>query len=89
MAQDDVSKRDLIKSIQHETDHPEIEAAQIVNTIISEIKRSLESGEDVLISGFGKFQVKAKNARIGRNPANGNSMKLKARKWLPSNALAS
>ena len=36
------------------------------------IKRSLESGDDVLISGFGKFQVKKKEERRGRNPATGD-----------------
>jgi integration host factor subunit alpha len=44
------------------------------------MKRSLESGEDVMISGFGKFCVKEKKERKGRNPATGESMILKPRK---------
>ena len=44
------------------------------------MKSSLESGDDVLISGFGKFQVKEKKERKGRNPATGNDMMLKPRK---------
>ena len=44
------------------------------------IKRPLESGEDVLVSGFGKFQVKEKRDRKGRNPATNEDMILSARK---------
>jgi len=43
------------------------------------IKTTLESGEDVLISGFGKFSVKQKAKRKGRNPATGKDMMLKRR----------
>ena len=44
------------------------------------IKSALESGEDVLISGFGKFCVKEKRLRRGRNPATGEDMMLVPRK---------
>jgi integration host factor subunit alpha len=44
------------------------------------IQRNLENGEDVLISGFGKFCVKSKNARKGRNPATGEDLMLGSRK---------
>jgi len=55
-------------------------ASDTVETIIDLIKSRLESGEDVLISGFGKFCVNEKNKRRGRNPATGEDMMLKARK---------
>jgi integration host factor subunit alpha len=44
------------------------------------IKRTLESGEDVLISGFGRFCVKEKRKRRGRNPAAGDDMMLEPRR---------
>jgi len=44
------------------------------------MKRSLESGEDVMISGFGKFCVKEKKERRGRNPSTGEDMVLEPRK---------
>jgi integration host factor subunit alpha len=44
------------------------------------MKRALENGEDVLISGFGKFCVKEKKERKGRNPATGDNLMLKPRK---------
>ena len=52
----------------------------IVETLIEIIKRTLESGEEVLISGFGKFQIKQKRARRGRNPATDEDMILPARR---------
>jgi integration host factor subunit alpha len=53
---------------------------ETVETVLELIKRSLESGEDVLISGFGKFCVKEKAERRGRNPATGEDMILKPRR---------
>ncbi|MFC1887125.1 HU family DNA-binding protein [Thermodesulfobacteriota bacterium] len=44
------------------------------------MKKSLESGDDSLISGFGKFCVKNKGKRRGRNPATGDDMMLRPRK---------
>ena len=48
--------------------------------MLETIKKTLENGEDVLISGFGKFLVKEKKERNGRNPATGNSLILDARR---------
>ena len=53
---------------------------ETVETILEIIKSTLESGEDVLISGFGKFCVKQKSKRRGRNPATGVNMILAPRK---------
>jgi integration host factor subunit alpha len=55
-------------------------ASDIVESIIGVIKQSLESGEDVMISGFGKFNVKDKKERMGRNPSTGDSMKIAPRR---------
>lgn len=53
---------------------------QSFEKIIEIIKSALESGEDVLVSGFGKFSVDQKAMRKGRNPATGEDMMLPARK---------
>ena len=53
---------------------------ETVETLLEIIKRTLEGGEDVLISGFGKFCVKDKRQRRGRNPATGSAMTLDARR---------
>jgi integration host factor subunit alpha len=52
----------------------------LVETLLDLIKSRLSSGEDVLVSGFGKFCVKAKRERRGRNPATGEDMMLDARR---------
>jgi integration host factor subunit alpha len=54
--------------------------SEIFRSLIEIIKQALESGEDLLISGFGKFVVNKKNERRGRNPETGNDMILEARR---------
>ena len=51
----------------------------MVETLLEIIKGALESGEDVLVSGFGKFCVNEKKERMGRNPATGEAMMMEAR----------
>jgi len=55
-------------------------SVETVETLLELIKSTLESGEDVLISGFGRFCVKQKAERRGRNPATGKDMMLAPRK---------
>lgn len=55
-------------------------SVEIVENLLEIIKRTLENEEDVLISGFGKFCVKVKNKRRGRNPATGEDLILQNRK---------
>jgi integration host factor subunit alpha len=51
-----------------------------VDTLFKIIKQTLESGEDVLITGFGKWSVREKEARQGRNPQTGETLMLASRK---------
>ena len=55
-------------------------SARIIDTLFELVKQSLQNGEDVLISGFGKLSVKEKHQRNGRNPHTGESMTLPPRK---------
>jgi len=57
----------------------------MVEKVLQTIKQSLESGEDVLISGLGKFCVKLKNERRGRNPQTGDDLTLEARRIVTFN----
>ena len=75
-----VTKQQLIESIQNNTEFSKKQSADLVESVIEYIAGSLVNGEDVLISNFGKFQVKEKNARNGRNPSTGKPMVLPARK---------
>lgn len=74
-----LTKADLVQGVAGEGFNRKV-AAKIVETLLEKIKASLETGEDVLISGFGKFCVREKKKRRGRNPATGQDLILKARK---------
>ena len=56
------------------------ESTDLVETLLEIIKGTLASGDDLLISGFGKFRVRSKRERIGRNPAKNTDMILPARR---------
>ncbi len=58
---------------------PGSEAKETVEKMLEIIKYSLAAGEDIMISGFGRFQVDEKSDRKGRNPAIGNVMTLEGR----------
>ena len=69
-----LTKSDIVEAIQKKNGCSLKKSADIVESLLEIIKNSLESGEDVLISGFGKFQVRDKRERKGRNPATGEDM---------------
>ena len=75
-----LTKVQIIDSIQNQTGLSKNKSSEIVETLLEIIKGSLVSGEDILISGFGKFLVREKRERKGTNPATGNSMMLRPRK---------
>ncbi len=75
-----LTKSDMIQSISEASGFTKKESTQTVKTLIEIIKKTLASGEDILISGFGKFYVKDKAQRRGRNPATGEAMMLPPRK---------
>lgn len=74
-----VTKDDIVARI-HEVGFTKKQAVDLVETLIEIIKGTLERGEDVLISGFGKFCIKNKNPRRGRNPATGDDLMLRERR---------
>jgi integration host factor subunit alpha len=75
-----LTKAQLIDNIFRRTDLPKSKATEVVETLLEVTKKTLEEGEDILISGFGKFCVKDKDARRGRNPQTGDDMTLESRK---------
>jgi integration host factor subunit alpha len=74
-----LTKNDIIASIG-EIGYSKKQAGELVESLLGIIKNTLARGEDVLISGFGKFCVKAKRQRRGRNPATGDELVLKPRR---------
>ncbi len=75
-----LTKAQLIDSIHDQLNFSRKRSTELMETLLEIIKKQLESGEDVLISGFGKFRVKEKKERLGRNPATGEDMTLNKRK---------
>lgn len=75
-----LTKVEIAESIRSQLNFTKIKSVDCVETLLKIIKKSLSSGDDVLISGFGKFCVNSKKARRGRNPATGSDMMLAARK---------
>lgn len=75
-----LTKDHLVNSLYNNLDIPKSKSASIVETLLQKMKKTLENKEDVLISGFGKFCVKEKKDRRGRNPATGEDLTLEARR---------
>ena len=75
-----LTRESLAAAIQNQTGVSKNKAMETVGSIIEIIKETLASGEDVLISGFGKFQIKEKGERRGRNPATGGDLILRPRR---------
>ena len=75
-----LTKARLIDAIAEANGFPRKKSSQTVETLLEIIKSTLESDEDVLVSEFGKFCVKQKAERRGRNPATGGDMTLASRK---------
>ena len=75
-----LTKSDIISKVSNEIGLTNKKSIEAVDNIIEIIKSTLESGEDVLFSGFGKFSVREKNERRGRNPSTGNDMMLPDRR---------
>lgn len=75
-----LTKAQIVDIIHEELPFPKNKSTEVVEGLIEIIKSTLENGEDVLVSGFGKFCVKLKRERRGRNPATGNDLILEQRK---------
>ena len=77
-----LTKADIIEDIHKNYGFTKSKSADLTESIIEIIKNTLENGEDVMISGFGKFFVKEKKERRGRNPATGEDLMLGSRRVL-------
>ena len=74
-----LTKSDIVTAV-HELGFTKKKSVDIIESLLEVIKSNLEKSEDVLISGFGKFCVKDKDKRRGRNPATGEDLILNERK---------
>ena len=75
-----LTKAHIANTIHNRLGFSNVRSAQLVDSLLETIKGSLENGQDVLITGFGKFCVKEKRRRRGRNPQTGEDLMLDARR---------
>jgi integration host factor subunit alpha len=77
-----MTKSDIAENIQAGTNLTKKESAELMGAVFSIMKSTLESGENLKISGFGSFIVKQKKDRRGRNPKTGETITIEARRVL-------
>jgi len=75
-----LTKQTIIEKISEKNNQSPSDAKETLETLLEIMKSTLASGEDIMISGFGKFQVNEKAPRKGRNPATGETMTLDKRR---------
>jgi integration host factor subunit alpha len=75
-----LTKAHIVEALAKQNGYPKNQSFEMIETLLEIMKRTLESGEDVLVSGFGKFCVKEKHERRGRNPSTGEDMMLEPRR---------
>ena len=80
-----LTKAHIVEAVAEQIGYTKNQSSELIETLLEIIKRTLESGEDVLVSGFGKFCVKTKHERRGRNPATGEDMMLEPRRIVTFN----
>ncbi|MDD2391114.1 MAG: integration host factor subunit alpha [Desulfobacterales bacterium] len=75
-----LTKAHIVEYVQDQLGFARNQSSEVLEILLEIMKKTLESNEDILISGFGKFCVKSKSERRGRNPATGQDMKLSGRR---------
>ncbi|HET9486575.1 MAG TPA: HU family DNA-binding protein [Chryseosolibacter sp.] len=75
-----MNKADLVKKIAEETGLTKVKATAAIEAFMDGVAKTLKSGKKVTLVGFGTFSVTRRAARKGRNPATGESIKIKAKK---------
>ncbi len=77
-----MTKADIVERVYDKVGFSKKESSELVEMVFETMKSTLEKGENVKISGFGKFEVRYKHARRGRNPQTGSEIEISARRVL-------
>ncbi len=75
-----MTKAEIVDSVATESELTKRQAAEIVDLILDEITSALQKGDEVALTPFGRFKVRHRKAREGRNPKTGAKIKIPARK---------
>jgi len=82
MSDSTLTRMDLSEAVFREVGLSRNESAQLVESVLAHVSDALVGGETVKISSFGTFKVRAKSARIGRNPKTGEEVPISPRRVL-------
>ena len=74
-----MTKTDLVEVIQENAEMTRTDALDVLEGLLEIVKTTLEGGEDLKIINFGKFEVRQKTARAGRNPQTGEAITIEPR----------
>ena len=75
-----MNKTELVDAIAKDSGLSRADSARAIDSLINTVQKTLKKGDDVAITGFGKFSVAKRGARTARNPATGATLKIKASK---------
>ncbi len=75
-----MNKTELIEAIAKDSGLSRADSARAIDSLVNTVQKTLKKGDEVAITGFGKFSVAKRGARNGRNPATGAALKIKASK---------
>ncbi|QEC47358.1 HU family DNA-binding protein [Baekduia soli] len=75
-----MNKTEFVEAIAKESGLTNADARKAIEAVISTVEKTLKKGDEIAITGFGKFSVSKRAARTGRNPQTGEAVKIKASK---------
>lgn len=75
-----MNKTELVEAIAHNTELTKTDVDNVLNSFVEEVTKALVAGDKVTLKGFGNFEVRSREARTGRNPQTGETIKIKASK---------
>ena len=75
-----ITKDSLVEMVHNEIGLNKREAKELIESFFEQIKKSLEEGNDIKLSGFGNFNLRDKAARPGRNPKTGEEVTISSRR---------
>ena len=75
-----MTKKELVAAMAEKTEQTKKDTEIMLNTLIDVISEALSNGEEVAIAGLGKFEVRERAARTGRNPKTGETIEIAASK---------
>lgn len=75
-----MTKKELVSAMAEKTEQTKVKTAEMLDALIEVVSETLSNGEEVAIAGLGKFEVRERAARNGRNPQTGEAITIAASK---------